>query len=199
MSEQNAVHLASPDTYIKYAIQTFVPHPVSALQQLQFWLDPFHIHTSYQATSEGMSCVKFLAKFLNLNFWQFFKICDFVLFWLGIWCESLVWVIMGRRGLSQNAGILVVLVNPITGSLFVWKMAYCPYSSRTDHLNNVDKIISFFPLIIIWKKFAHRCFVSRKRSCHDHHMSVLSHAHFTRPVPCIDRFPASIGPIYWGS
>ena len=32
------------------------------------------------------------------------------MFWLGIWCESLVWVIMGRRGVSQNVGILVVLV-----------------------------------------------------------------------------------------
>ena len=43
----------------------------------------------------------------NLKFWQFFKICnfDFVLFWLGIWC-----VIMGQRGVSQNAGVLVVLV-----------------------------------------------------------------------------------------
>ena len=88
-----------------------VPHPVSALQRLQFWLDPFHIYTFYQATSEGVSRVKFLAKFQNLNFWQFFKICsfDFVLFWLGVWCESLVWVIMGRRGVSQNAGVLVVL------------------------------------------------------------------------------------------
>ena len=27
-----------------------------------------------------------------------------------IWCESLVWVIMGRQGVSQNAGVLVVLV-----------------------------------------------------------------------------------------
>ena len=44
--------------------------------------------------------------------WQFFKTCNFdcVLFWLGIWCESLVWVIMGRRGVSQNASALVVLV-----------------------------------------------------------------------------------------
>ena len=33
-----------------------------------------------------------------MNFWQFFKICNFVLFWLGIWCESLVWVIMGWQG-----------------------------------------------------------------------------------------------------
>ena len=43
------------------------------------------------------------------------KICNFdVLFWLGICCESLVWVITGRGGGggggSQNADVLVVLV-----------------------------------------------------------------------------------------
>ena len=71
-----------------------------------------HIYTSDQATSENVSHVKFLAKFWNLNVWQFFSICnfDFVVFWHGIWCESLVWVIMGWRVVSQNAGILVVLV-----------------------------------------------------------------------------------------
>ena len=47
-----------------------------------------------------MSHVKFLAKFQNLNFWQFKKKFnfDFVLFWLGIWCEPLVWVMMGWWG-----------------------------------------------------------------------------------------------------
>ena len=70
------------------------------------------ISNLYQATSEGVSLVKLLEKFHNLNFWQLFKICsfDFVLFWLRICCESLVWVIMGWRGVSQNAGILVILV-----------------------------------------------------------------------------------------
>ena len=47
----------------------------------------------------------------NLNFWQFKKkkICnfDFVFFWLGFCCESLVWVIIGQRGVSQNTSILV--------------------------------------------------------------------------------------------
>ena len=58
-----------------------------------------------------MSRVKLHAKFQNLNFKQFFKICnfDFVLFWLGLWCESLVCVIMWRWGVSQNEGVLVVL------------------------------------------------------------------------------------------
>ena len=52
--------------------------------------------------------------FQHLNFWQFFKICIFylVLSWLGIWCESLVWVIMGQRRVSQNESVLVVLVIP---------------------------------------------------------------------------------------
>ena len=47
---------------LRPSIRPSVPHPVSALQHLQFCLDPFHIYT-YQATSEGVSCVKFLAKF----------------------------------------------------------------------------------------------------------------------------------------
>ena len=40
------------------------------------------------------------ARFQNLNFWQIFKNCsfDFVLFWLGVWCELLVWVVMGWWG-----------------------------------------------------------------------------------------------------
>ena len=84
--------------YVRPSVHPSFQHSVSALYCLQFWLDPFHILTSYQATSEGVSHVKFLAKFQNLDFWQFIWICnfDFVLFWLGIWCESLVCVIMGR-------------------------------------------------------------------------------------------------------
>ena len=94
---------------VRPSVRPSVPRP-SRIPRLQFWLDPFHIYASYKATSEGVSRAKFLAKF-----WQFFKICnfDFVLFWLGMWCESLVWVIMGRRGVSQNAGVLVVLVESV--------------------------------------------------------------------------------------
>ena len=36
----------------------------------QYLLDPFHICTSYQVTSEGVSHVKFVAKFKHLQFWQ---------------------------------------------------------------------------------------------------------------------------------
>ena len=73
------------------------------------------ISYSYILSSNFRRCVrhvKLLAKFKTFNFCQFFKICnfDFVFFWLAIWCESLVWVIMGWLGVSQNAGVLVVLV-----------------------------------------------------------------------------------------
>ena len=39
---------------------------VSALYLQQYLSDPFHICTSYQATSEGVSYVKFVTKFKNL-------------------------------------------------------------------------------------------------------------------------------------
>ena len=60
----------------------------------------------YQATSGGVSLVKLLEKFHNLNFWHFFKICsfDFVLFWLRICCESLVWVIVGGWVVGGGGG-----------------------------------------------------------------------------------------------
>ena len=46
-------------------------------------LNSFHIYTSYQATSECMSRVQFLAKCHYLKILQLFLICnfDFVLFW----------------------------------------------------------------------------------------------------------------------
>ena len=73
----------------------------------------------YILSSNFRRCVvcNVIAKFQNLNFWQIFQIYnfDFVLFWLWIWCESLVWIIMGRQRVSQNAGVLVVLV---TGSMY---------------------------------------------------------------------------------
>ena len=41
-----------------------------------------------------------------INTPHFFLICnfDFVFFWHGIWCQSLLWVIMGRQGVPRNAG-----------------------------------------------------------------------------------------------
>ena len=59
---------------------------MSALYLQQYLSDPFHICTSYQATSEGVSLVMFFRKFKNLKFWRILLICnfDFVFFWLGI-------------------------------------------------------------------------------------------------------------------
>ena len=56
----------------------------------------------YILLSNFRRCVacKVSCKILKFEFCSIFKICnfDFVLFLLGIWCDSLVWVIMGRRG-----------------------------------------------------------------------------------------------------
>ena len=62
---------------------------VSALSLLQYSPDPFHIYTSYQATSEGVLRVKSFSTLKYLKFWQILWICnfDFVLFWLGIQYE----------------------------------------------------------------------------------------------------------------
>ena len=58
------------------------------------WIHFILIHLIKQL--QKVCCMwSFFQKLQNLNFWQFLKICNFdlVLFWLGIWCESLVWVI----------------------------------------------------------------------------------------------------------
>ena len=77
---------------------------VSALYLQQYSLDPFHICTSYQPASEGVSCVIFVSKFKNLKFWRYLKICnfDFVFFWLRIQYDSIVRVIMRRQGVSSE-------------------------------------------------------------------------------------------------
>ena len=71
---------------------------VSALYLQQYSSDPFHICTSYQATSEGVSRVMFISKFKNLNFCNF----DFVFFRLGIQYDSIEWTIMRRQGVSSE-------------------------------------------------------------------------------------------------
>ena len=91
-------------TGITLSVCPSVDRIVSALYLQQFSPDPFHICTSYQATSEGVSRVMPVSKFKNLKFWRIFKICnfDFVIFWLGIQYDSMVWVIMRRRGVSSE-------------------------------------------------------------------------------------------------
>ena len=91
-------------TGITLSVCPSVDRIVSALCLQQYSLDPFHICTSYQTTSEGVSRVMPLSKFKSLKFWGIFKIFnfDFVFFWLGIQYDSMVWVIMRRRGVSSE-------------------------------------------------------------------------------------------------
>ena len=82
-----------------------VDRVVSTLYLQQNLPDPFHIYTSYQATSEGVSCIKFIS---NSKIWHFGKFYEFVtltlfLFLLGIQYDSIVWVIMEWQGVSSES------------------------------------------------------------------------------------------------
>ena len=96
--------LVSPCPSVCLSVCPSVDRIVSALYLQQYSLDPYHICTSYQATSEGVSGVMSVTKFKNLKFWRILKICnlDFVFFWLGIQYDSIEWVIMRRRGVSSE-------------------------------------------------------------------------------------------------
>ena len=54
----------------KMSVCPSVDRIVSALYLQQYSSDPFHICTSYQATSEGVWRVMFVSKFKNLKFWR---------------------------------------------------------------------------------------------------------------------------------
>ena len=49
----------------------------SALYLQQYLSDRFHICTSYQATSEGVSYIRFISKLQNLKFWRILQIHNF--------------------------------------------------------------------------------------------------------------------------
>ena len=92
-------------------------------------------------------CVRVIEKLLNLIFWQIFGICnfDFVFLWHGIWCESPVWVIMGRRRVSQNEGILVLVISVIRCGA---KLLTHSQSSGHSHWSlGIDK---YFHLALYW-------------------------------------------------
>ena len=59
-------------TGITLSVCPSVDRIVSALYLQQYSSDPFHICTSYQATSEGVSRVMPVSKFKNLKFWRIF-------------------------------------------------------------------------------------------------------------------------------
>ena len=58
---------------VRPSVRPPVPHPVSAMQHLQFWLDPFDICASNQATSTDVLLVTFLAQLKSWIFSIFFK------------------------------------------------------------------------------------------------------------------------------
>ena len=72
---------------------------VSALYLQQYLWDPFHIHI---LSSNLRMCVRvmFVSKFKKLKFWRILSIYNFdlVFICLGIQCDSIVWLIMGRGG-----------------------------------------------------------------------------------------------------
>ena len=59
-------------TGITLSVCPTVDRIVSALYLQEYSSDPFHIRTSYQATSEGVSRVMPVSKFKNLKFLRFF-------------------------------------------------------------------------------------------------------------------------------
>ena len=62
--------LVSPCPSVRPSVCSSVDRIVSALYLQQYLPDPFHIGTSYPATSEGVSCAKFVSKLKNLKYWQ---------------------------------------------------------------------------------------------------------------------------------
>ena len=118
-------------TGITLSVSPSVERIVPALYLQQYSSDPFHICTSYQATSEGVSRVTPVSKLKNLKLWQFFFICnfDFVFFWLGIQYDSMVWVFMRRWGGSSerrrsscSSFVCLCCVAVISSYKFTWSM-----------------------------------------------------------------------------
>ena len=74
---------------------------VSALYLQQYSSNPFHFLHILSSNFKSVACK---ACFKIKNFWQILQICnfDFVFFWPPIWYDSIVWVIMRRRGVSSE-------------------------------------------------------------------------------------------------
>ena len=95
--------LISPCPSVCPSLHSSVGRIVSTLYLLQYLPHPFHIYTSYQASSDVVLRIKVFKKI-----WSFGKVFKFIAltlscFDLGFnmnW--SVVWVIMGRRGISSE-------------------------------------------------------------------------------------------------
>ena len=96
--------LVSPCRSVRPSVCPSVDRVVSALYLLQYSRDPFYMYTSCQATS-GVSRVKVIQTAKNWSFGKLFKFVTLTwsCFDLGSnmsW--SIVWVIMGWRGVSPE-------------------------------------------------------------------------------------------------
>ena len=99
------------------------------------------------------------------------------MFWLGIWCESLVWVIIGRRGVSQNAGILVSFISRVLEHIDGLYIFFA--SCRTQIFTVVSLIFVYvccspvlllgMNLILCWSIFKHLNLFKKK------HVLLCSH------------------------
>ena len=114
--------LVSPCPSVRLSICPSVDGIVSALYLQQYSLDPFHICTSYQATSEGVSRVMPVSKLKNLQFFGAkFVTLTLSSFDLGSNMTQWYGLSWGGGGYPQNAGVLVVLVVKwIIGNMFQW-------------------------------------------------------------------------------
>ena len=92
--------MVSPCQFVHLSVCPSVDRILSNLYLQQYSSDPFHICTSFQATSEGVTRIMFISKFKHLKFWQILKICsfDFVFFWLRIEYDSVVYWYIPNSG-----------------------------------------------------------------------------------------------------
>ena len=132
--------LVSPCPSVGLSVCPSVDRIVSALYLQQYSSDPFYICTSYQATSEGVSLVMPVSKLKNLKFWRIFCICnfDFVFFWLGIQYDSMVWVIIRRRGVSSER------------TRSSCPSCLCCISYWTAHMNLAPNLVKWWQITCLW-------------------------------------------------
>ena len=141
MSEQSAVHLASPDTYIKYAIQMFVCLSVRMWTEsclLCNFYDTSHIHFIFTHLIKQLQKVCHMLSFLHNS-----------LTWDLIWINN-----MGNHGMVFSFTKRHVYTCKIFIRSKFWYMAYTVFKSSwpracIDNLN-----ISTEQSFMLWEPFA---------------------------------------------
>ena len=83
---------------VRPSVRPSVDRIVSALYLPKHYTDLFHIYTSYQPTSEGVSRVKFIEKLQILVFWHFLKFVS-----LTLSCFHVMWMLKLIPQLSKSS------------------------------------------------------------------------------------------------